>query len=70
MIIALVGTPSAGKHTVLNYLVTKHDFKRLDLVSSALEDLALDALSVADSVRPESAPRPQSPCRSSAANML
>lgn len=31
MIIALVGTPSAGKHTILEYLVAKHDFVRLDL---------------------------------------
>ncbi|KAL1411249.1 Deoxycytidine monophosphate (dCMP) deaminase [Vanrija albida] len=31
MIIALVGTPSAGKHTVLEYLVAKHDFVRLEL---------------------------------------
>lgn len=29
MIIALVGTPSAGKHTVLDYLVTKHGFERV-----------------------------------------
>ncbi|TXT13768.1 hypothetical protein VHUM_01135 [Vanrija humicola] len=31
MIIALVGTPSAGKHTILEYLVAQHAFVRLDL---------------------------------------
>lgn len=35
MIIALVGTPSAGKHTVLDYLVAKHGFQALTLNADA-----------------------------------
>lgn len=31
MIIAIVGTPSAGKTTVLEYLVEKHGFLRIGL---------------------------------------
>lgn len=31
MFIALVGTPSSGKHAVLDYLVQRHGFTRLDI---------------------------------------
>ncbi|BEI85345.1 hypothetical protein CcaverHIS002_0507460 [Cutaneotrichosporon cavernicola] len=38
MFIALVGTPSSGKHAVLDYLVQRHDFTRLDLGISATDE--------------------------------
>ncbi len=33
MLIAIVGTPSAGKHTILEYLVSNHAFRRVGLTS-------------------------------------
>jgi dCMP deaminase len=33
MFIAIVGTPSSGKGTVLDYLITKHGFERIGLSS-------------------------------------
>jgi hypothetical protein len=46
MIIALVGTPSSGKDTVMEYLISRHDFRRLELSSSA--EPALEALDVSE----------------------
>lgn len=35
MLIAIVGTPSAGKRTVLQYLIEKHGFTQVGLESPA-----------------------------------
>lgn len=46
MIIALVGTPSAGKRSVLEYLVTRHDFQEL-YIHDGLDRLSIDPVSLA-----------------------
>lgn len=52
MFIAIVGTPSSGKGTVLDYLLTKHGFERIGLSSPndpmAAARVVGSALSLAD----------------------
>lgn len=38
MFIAIVGTPSSGKKTVLDYLCAKYEFKRLHVNTRATAD--------------------------------
>jgi dCMP deaminase len=53
MLIAIVGTPSAGKRTVLDYLVARHGFRRVGLTSPS------DPMDAARLVRKSECPRPQ-----------
>lgn len=56
MLVALVGTPSAGKHTVLDYLVQQHGFVTLDVAPPPANSVSLatkvDQLSLAPSPSP------------------
>lgn len=46
MLIAIVGPPQAGKHTLANHLVTQHQFTRVHITSSAPPPLDKDANSL------------------------
>lgn len=60
MFIALVGTPSAGKHSVLDYLVEQHGFTELNVVPETLNDASSSASKLVNGVDKLSVAAPSS----------
>jgi dCMP deaminase len=52
MFIALIGTPSSGKNTIAQYLISRHGFRRIGLADTGADgvDTPRDEVSVDDTV--------------------